>query len=54
MEVVLVDRFAISVAVDHFHGMGAVDSRSLRYDIHATFRSSIYLCSFSMVLGDVW
>jgi hypothetical protein len=32
MAIELVDRLAIFVAVRRFHGMGAADSRSLRYD----------------------
>jgi polyisoprenoid-binding protein YceI len=30
----LVDRLAILVAIRRFHGMGAVDSRSLHFDIY--------------------
>jgi hypothetical protein len=50
----LVDRLAILVALRRFLGMGAADSRSLRYDNYVRmqhFCSSIYLCSVSAFFG---
>jgi hypothetical protein len=56
MVVVLVDRLAILVVVPRFLGMGATDSRSLRYDIYVRMqhfvRRSTYVL-FRRVLGDV-
>jgi hypothetical protein len=47
----LVDRLAILVVVRRFPGMGANDSRSLRYDSYATLCLWKYLCSSSVFLG---
>jgi hypothetical protein len=59
MAVELADRLAILVVVRRFPCMGVADSHSLRYDNFrlqrlrpfATFRSLIYLYSFSAFLG---
>jgi NAD-specific glutamate dehydrogenase len=52
----LVDRLAISVAISRFHGMGVVDSRSLRYDNYVRMqhfvRRTIYV-PFRRFLGAV-
>jgi NAD-specific glutamate dehydrogenase len=52
----LVDRLAILVAVRRFHGMGAADSRSLRFESYVRMqhfvRRSTYV-PFRRFLGDV-
>jgi hypothetical protein len=53
----LVERLAILVAVRRFLGMGAADSRSLRYDnyvrMHHFVRRTTYYVPFRRFLGDV-
>jgi hypothetical protein len=52
----LVVRLAILVAVCRFHGMGDVDSRSLRYDKYVRMRHFVRrsICvPFRRFLGDV-
>jgi hypothetical protein len=53
----LVDRMAIFVVARRFHGMGAVDSRSLRYDDYVRMqhfvRRELLLFLFGVLGGDV-